>query len=209
MKTSRVSRDPSGLGTSECPVREGDQSAALQYSSGGDVPNGLEDAATHRIPEVESDDPSFNVSTGSTGREHQEDLRRSEGGILPVRQEPESIGIEEYARGHGEMGQSGPGGNRSSGRRSSSEKDGFQAFEGSTGSSQSSDEGESGSDERAGSVPKGQTKASCFLDKERGCNRSCKAYTETYKEPCKFLRLIDKIINPNSIVFAQPPKVGK
>src|SRR5512138_1376829 len=145
---SSLFRDPVGMASSQYPIRQSEEAAALLFANGDDVPSCLSDAAKDRVPEVSVFDSSTDVTTRSTGRTHQESLRGPKGSLLSVRQESALCRAQEDAASDGLLGQAWPCGGRSSGRRSPAEEDGIQASTRSEGPCRSHRPGEARKDFR-------------------------------------------------------------
>lgn len=188
---SRVFRVPAGMGASEYNIRKNDKVAVVQHTIGDYAHSSLEDAPTNRIPKVESVDSGNDVATRSPGRAYQESIQRSDGVVLPVRQESEIDGSKENERSNELLDLSGTSDIRCDGRRVFEEKDSIEASEGAERTCRSSNITERGEDSRDGSNPKSneQTKK-CFLDSTRICEVTCAAFVIDKQEPCSILDLI-------------------
>ena len=210
--TSSLSRNPVGLASGQYVVREGDQAAALQYTNGGDVPFGLQDAAVDRIPEVSFSNPGTHVSTRGAGRNNQEGVRRLEGSFLPVQQEPERCGIEADEEGPRLLDQAWPGYSCSGSdlqRQGPTSQDGDQVGSWTASSGQQADDGEAGQVSGARSFSEGEEETPhCFLDRIRICNYTCKAYVVGKSEPCKILYTLEKLVPVPTRPAPPAPKVG-
>lgn len=207
--TSRVSRDPVGLASGQHDVREGDQTAALQYSNGDNVSSSLEDAADNRLPKVESFDSSLDVSTGSAGRTDQTSLRGTQRGVLPVLFESERSRAQEDEGSDDSLGEAGTSGDSGTGRREAVSQDGIETSSGSAeaGCQDSSGESEPGD---GGLRQSEETASRCFLNRLRPCNQTCVAFTVGLRDPCRLIRAVERLApDPRQNRPAPPaPKVG-
>lgn len=208
---SRVFRDPSGLDSSQYPVREGDQAAALKYSEGGNVSLSLENASVDRIPEAAIHNSGFDGSTRSPRRIYQESIRRLKRSILPVRQEPEAARAEENEASYGPLDKTGSSNNRSTGRREESEENGLSPSEGPTRASQETIRTGQSPDAGGGPFQEGEKKIQkrCFINNIQ-CESSCMAYSNNLKGNCRILAAVDVFISnnkPSRPIPPAPPKV--
>lgn len=205
---SRVFRDPIGLDTSKYPVREGFKDAPLQYSNGDNVHTSMENETGNRVPKRESAYSSLDGSTGRTRRFHKESIRRSEGSLLPVRQESEGDRPKEDAARYGILGQAGSSNYRSAGRRKESEEDGIEISQGTAGIGETTISGESGPVYGHGSDSNRneKTKKRCFL-KDLDCSALCMAWSSK-KEGCELLLAVDTLLVRSRPKPIMPPAPG-
>lgn len=210
---SRVFRNPVGLAASQYVVREGGQITAIWHTNGDNVSLSFSDEAKDRISEVSCTDSSSNVSARSPGREYKESIRGIKRSLLPIRQEPEKVRIKENERSNEEGSQWGPSSNICSGRWKGISSSGFQIEEGSEESGRKESSGSSGIDQEYRSIRNSEEKTKeCFIDQNRPCTDLCTAYStnKAFKEPCRILRLIDRLAPVRHDWPTPPaPKVGK
>lgn len=194
---SRVFRDPVGLVTSQYALREGSQIASVWHTDGDNVYSSFSDATENRIPEITCVNPSPYVSTGGTGREHKESVRRTERSLFPVRQESKRIGTKTYEGSSEESSQCWSSSSICSGRRKSISDSVFQTEERSEESGREANTGDHRIDQKSGPLRDSEAKTKeCFIDQNRYCTNLCAAYSihKDFKEPCRILRLVDKLI---------------
>ncbi len=211
---SRVFRNPVGLAASQYAVREGGEITSIRYTNGDNVSSSISDETENRVPEVSCTDTSINVSTRSTGRAHKESIRRTEGSLLSIRQESERVGTKENERSNEESSKCGTSSSICSGRWESSEDSCFQTEEGAEKSGREESTGSNRSDQEYRSIRNSEEKTKeCFIDQNRPCTDLCAAYSihKDFKEPCRILRLVDKLIPDSRYNRPTPPapKVGK
>lgn len=210
---SRVFRNPVGLAASQYVIREGDQITAIRYTNGDNVSISFSDEAKNRVSEISCIDSSSYVSAGSTGRTYKESIRGIERSFLPIRQEPERIGTEENARSYEESGQCWSSSRICTRRREGISSSGFQTEEGAEELRREESPRDTGVDQEHRPIRNSQTETKeCFIDQNRPCTDLCAAYSTNkgFKEPCRILRLIDRLA-PIKHDWPTPPvsKVGK
>jgi hypothetical protein len=209
---SRVFRNPPRVDSSEHPVREGEGNAALQYSAGGNVSSGLEDAASNRLPKTKIINSGPDGTTRCSGRYNKESIRRFKGRFLSVRQESEEARYQENEERSGLLDKARTSNSGTAGRWAQPKEDSVETGQRTSGPGQSSFDGKEGDDEGNGSFPKVKEEKPkrCFLV-DRDCTDQCMAYSNDRSEKCKVLGAVNALMRSNVSrpVLPSPPKVAK
>lgn len=183
------------MGSCEHAVRQGAEAASTGRPTGVGIPDSLENEAANRVPESQGSYPSPNVPEGCRGEEYTESLRRSEGGILPLRQERESLGNEEDEAGHASRDEQRPIVGDGDGG-SESKKDAVKVSpRGSRDEPQTENAGIGAVDQdRFSNEGTDEKSSECFID-QRPCTSKCVAFLgRTSGAQCWLLVFADKLL---------------